>query len=91
MNWIRLHGMLSPSLLCESGYGLRDQERGSKQREIVEKTNTRRLRAYYLHTMSRVKACVKLYLTLMLLVFVLKKKFKVGEQATDFWNYCLEH
>ena len=35
----------------------RDEERDGKQREVVEgeKTNTRRLRVYYLYTMSRVR------------------------------------
>ena len=51
-NWIRLH--VCTVLLCESGSSLRDEERGGKQREIVEKTNTRRLRVYYLYNMSLV-------------------------------------
>ena len=42
----------------------------TKQREIAEKTTTRRLRVYYLYTVSRVNACVQLYLILMLLGFV---------------------
>ena len=49
----------------------RDEERDGKQREIVEKTNTRRLRVslpvYYA---SCENACVQLYLTLILLGFV---------------------
>ena len=44
-NWTRLHGMRSspdPSLFLENGSGLQDyRSRRDKQREIVEKTNTR--------------------------------------------------
>ena len=36
-------------LVCETID--RDEERDGKQREIVKKTNTRRLRVYYLYTM----------------------------------------
>ena len=43
-----------PFLRNKSGSGLRDEKRGGKQREIVEKANERRLRVYYLYTMSLV-------------------------------------
>ena len=39
-------------LICETID--RDEERDGKQREIVKKTNTRRLRVYYLYTMPHI-------------------------------------
>ena len=39
-------------LICETID--RDEERGGKQQEIVKKTNTRRLRVYYLYTMPHI-------------------------------------
>ena len=62
----------------------RDEERDGKQQEIVEKMNTKRLRVYYLYTMSRVNACVQLYLTLMLLGFV-----TVVYRLLDFFIFFL--
>ena len=51
-----MRSSLDPSLVHQSGSGLQDyidqdEERDGKQQEIVEKTNTRRLRVYYLYTM----------------------------------------
>ena len=48
----------------------RDEERDGKQREIVEKTNTRRLSVLPVYHVLCMNACVQLYLTLMLLGFV---------------------
>ena len=39
-------------LICETID--RDEERGGKQQEIVKKTNTRRLRVYYLYIMPHI-------------------------------------
>ena len=54
-------------LICETID--RDEERDGKQREIVKKTNIRRLRVYYLYTMPHICFCIESIVTVVYTLF----------------------